>query len=312
MDQTTFLVKPNLRRKRKAARHTSNPWANKKFIIGGVILLALFVLQWVAPMFTDSTKALIGANTVNMVPVGVHATPALGFVPNEPGHVLGTDSQGRDIWVSLMVGIPMTLNVGLIGAGLGVAVGATLGFLAGLRRGALDALICMATDVGLAIPGLAVLVVVASYVNDMGVGGLGVVMALMAWPIPARVIRSQVLTLREAGYISMAKLSGSSTASLIFREMFPNMIPYIAATFVQTMSGVILVVTGLEALGLGNSRYSSLGGMISNALQGTAILRGMWWWWCSPVVVLIVIFLSLLAITLGLDQVVNPRLRKSS
>lgn len=289
-----------------------SPWANKKFVIGGSILLALFLLQWVSPLFISPDAALIGSSPVNMVPIGVDANPALGFAANVAGHPLGTDSQGRDIFTSLLTGIPQTLNVGLIGAGLGVLIGALLGFIAGIKPGWVDNLICTMTDVGLAIPGLAVLVVVASYITDVGVIGLGVIMAVMAWPLPARVIRSQVLSQRESGYVEMARLSGSSTLSIILREMVPNMLPYIAATFVQTMSGVILVVTGLEALGLTSGRYPSLGGMISAALQETAILRGMWWWWLSPVVVLIIIFLSLLATTLGMDQVANPKLRKAS
>lgn len=292
--------------------HARSPWVNKKLVIGSLILFLLVVMQWVTPLFMGFEKALIGAGPVNMVPLGVSANAELGFVPNEPEYLLGTDAQGRDIWTALLAGIPQTMNVGLIGAALGVIIGALLGFIAGLRRGWVDALICMLSDVGLAIPGLAVLVVVASYISDLGAFGLGLIMAIMAWPIPARVIRAQVLSLRESGYVSMAKLSGSSMLSIIVREMFPNLIPYVAATFVQTMSGVILVITGLEALGLGNTRLQSLGGMISAALQGSAILRGMWWWWLSPVVVLIIIFLALLATTLGLDQIANPKLRKKS
>ena len=312
MTQAQLVIDSQARVHSGPKRRSRNPWANKKFVIGGSILLALFVLQWVSPLFISPIGALIGSSPVNMVPIGVDADPALGFVPNELGHLLGTDSQGRDIVSSVLVGIPQTLNVGLIGAGLGVIVGALLGFIAGIKPGRIDSLICVMTDVGLAIPGLAVLVVVASYITDVGVIGLGVIMAVMAWPLPARVIRSQVLSQRESGYVEMARLSGSSTFSIILREMVPNMVPYIAATFVQTMSGVILVVTGLETLGLASGRFPSLGGMISAALEETAILRGMWWWWLSPVAVLIVIFLSLLATTLGMDQVANPKLRKSS
>ncbi|WP_426990371.1 ABC transporter permease [Pseudarthrobacter sp. Y6] len=312
MTQPDIVASTRLRAHSGAPRRLRSPWANKKLIFGSVVLVGLFVMQWVTPLFMSYDGALIGASTVNMVPFGVEVNAALGFFPNEPGHLLGTDSQGRDIFTALLVGIPQTLNVGLIGAGLGVVAGALLGFTAGMRPGRVDSLICLLTDVALSIPGLAVLVVVASYITDVGVVGLGVIMALMAWPIPARVFRSQVLSLRESGYVAMAKLSGSSVLSIIVREMVPNLIPYIGATFVQTMSGVILVVTGLEALGLGNGRYPSLGGMISAALEGTAILRGMWWWWLCPVAVLIAIFLSLLSVTLGLDQVVNPKLRKTS
>jgi peptide/nickel transport system permease protein len=289
-----------------------NPWLNRLLLLGLGVLLLMILLEWLAPLFVDPDDALIGAGANSMVPSGVQASVQDGFVANAGGHPLGTDGQGRDILASVLTGIPRTLEVGLIGAGIGVFAGVVLGFAAGLLRGWTDTVISTVTDVGLAIPGLAVLVVVASYVTDLGVLGLGLIMALFAWPIPTRVLRSQVLSLRERGYVSLARLSGAGTWSIMLREMLPNLLPYVAATFAQTVSGVILAVTGLEALGLASSRYPTLGSMISDALQGSAVFRGMWWWWASPVVALVVIFLALLAVMLGLDQVANPRLRKSA
>ncbi|TCO61104.1 ABC transporter permease [Actinocrispum wychmicini] len=289
-----------------------NPWLNRALLIGLGVLVVLFLMQWFGPLLVNPEDALVGAAPVGMVPTGMTADAVQGFTANSGGHPLGTDGQGRDILASIVVGVPRTLDVGLIGAGIGVALGIVLGFTAGLLRGWVDTVIGTITDVGISIPGLAVLVVVASYVTNLGVLGLGLVMALFAWPIPTRVLRAQVLTLRERGYVSLARLSGTSSIGIMFREMLPNMLPYIAATFAQTVSGVILAVTGLEALGLASSRYPSLGSMISNALQGSGIFRGMWWWWGTPVVTLMVIFLALLAVMLGLDRVANPRLRRAS
>ncbi len=134
-------------------------------------------------------------------------------------------------------------------------------------------------------------------------------LALFAWQGPTRVLRSQVLSLRERGYVRMARASGSSTFSIMFTEMLPNMMPYLASSFAGGLSGAILAATGLEALGLGPTRIPTLGMTIYYAIRGTAITRGMWWWWGMPIFVLVIIFIGLFLISIGLDEVANPRLR---
>lgn len=309
MTDTTAVAAPQVvaRRVRR-----DNPWRNAKLITGLAILAAILSLAIVGRFIVDRNEALIGANDVNVVPVGVTADPALGFKPNESSHPLGTDSEGRDMLAVIVVGAPRTLYIGILGAGLGVALGTLLGFVAGFRRGWVDGVITTGTDVMLTIPGLAVLVVIASFFSDMSTTMLGLVMALFAWPIPTRVLRSQVLTLRERGYVQMAQLSGASTLRITFGEMMPNLLPYLAATFTGTLAGVILAVTGLETLGLGSTRLPTLGTTVNSALQASAVFRGMWWWWGPPVVLLIVIFLSLFLMMVGLDEVSNPRLRKTA
>jgi peptide/nickel transport system permease protein len=159
------------------------------------------------------------------------------------------------------------------------------------------------------IPGLAVLVVIASYVTQLEVANMALIMALFAWPLPTRLIRSQVLSMRERGYIQMAQLSGASTLDIMFKEMMPNLLPYLAASLTGNVAGVILAATGVETLGLGPTRIPTLGMTINNALGSSAILRGMWWWWGPPIVMLIIIFVALFLMTIGLDEIANPRLR---
>ncbi|MFN8225000.1 MAG: ABC transporter permease [Gaiellales bacterium] len=297
---------------RTSRRSSESPWINTKLIIGVTVLAAVLSLAVLGRFIVGTDKALIGANDVNIVPIGINANPAFGFKPNTHGHVLGTDSQGRDTLAVVVVGAPRTLYIGLVGAGLGVAIGTLLGFISGFRRDWVDAVITTGTDVMLTIPGLAVLVVIASFFTDMSTTTLGLIMALFAWPIPTRVLRSQVLSLRERGYVQMAQLSGASTLRVTFGEMLPNLLPYLAATFTATLAGVILAVTGLETLGLGSTRLPTLGTTVNAALQASAVFRGMWWWWGPPVVLLIVIFLSLFLMMAGLDEVSNPRLRKAA
>ena len=145
--------------------------------------------------------------------------------------------------------------------------------------------------------------------RQLTVETMALLLALFAWPGPTRLIRAQVLTLRERGYVQMARLSGASTFAIMFKEMLPNMLPYLAASLVGNISGAILASTSLEALGLGPTRIPTLGMTIFYSIRGSGILRGMWWWWGFPIVVLVIIFTGLFLIATGLDEVANPRLR---
>ena len=138
---------------------------------------------------------------------------------------------------------------------------------------------------------------------------MALLLALFAWPGPTRLIRAQVLSMRESGYVQMAQLSGVSIAAIMFLEMMPNLLPYLAASFTGNVSANILAATALEALGLGPTRIPTLGMTIFYAIRGAALIRDMWWWWGFPIVMLIIIFSSLFLMTIGLDEIANPRLR---
>ena len=111
--------------------------------------------------------------------------------------------------------------------------------------------------------------------------------------------------------MTLAKISGSNPFDIMFKEILPNLLPYLAASFTGAVSGAILAATGLEVLGLGPSRLPTLGMTIFYSIRSSAILRDMWWWWGLPIAMLMIIFVSLFLITIGLDEVSNPRLRSS-
>ncbi|MCJ7700949.1 MAG: ABC transporter permease [Anaerolineales bacterium] len=224
-------------------------------------------------------------------------------------HPLGTESSGRDMLAVLLVGAPRSLLIGVVAAGIGMIVGIILGFTAGFMGGWVDSVIRTVADAFLTIPSLAVLIVISAFVALNNVMYMALLLALFAWPAPTRFIRSQVLTMRERGYVQMAQLSGASIISIMFLEMMPNLLPYLAASFTGNVSGSILAATGLEVLGLGPTRLPTLGITIFYAIRAAAILRSMWWWWGVPIVALIVIFSGLFLMTVGLDEIANPRLR---
>ena len=293
----------------RITRLRTSPWMNWKLLLGSGLLALMILMDFYGPLLWDTEMAKVGSAPTNMVPVWVEADKSLGFKEGSPEHPLGTESNGRDMLALLLVATPRSLKVGLIAATVGVMIGIILGFASGFIGGWLDTIVRILSDSWMTIPGLAVLIVIASYVEEFDINSMALLIALFSWPGPTRVIRSQVLTMRERGYVQMAQLSGASTPKIMFQEMMPNLLPYLAATFTAAVSGAILAATGLELLGLGPTRIPTLGMTISNALRSSAILRGMWWWWGFPIIMLVLIFMSLFLVTIGLDEIANPRLR---
>ena len=288
-------------------------WVNPTLLAGLALVLLVIVSEWTLPVFVDTDQIAVGSGPPSVVPsFGPTPDLAAGFVEATSDHPLGTDGRGRDMLAVLAVGTPRTFKIGLIGAGLGTLIGIVLGFSAGYMRGRVDMVLSTLTDTAMTIPGLAVLVVVASVVGEIGVLSMGLIMAAFAWPMPTRILRSQVLTMRDRRYVVMARMSGTTTPGVMFKEILPNLLPYVAASFTESVAGVILAVTSIETLGLGSRRLPTLGTTVNNALEGSAVFRGMWWWWLPPIFVLAVIFVGCLLLTNGLDRVANPRLRDES
>ncbi len=269
----------------------------------------VFLMGLLGPYVYNTKLALPASSPLNLPPAWGKANPALGFGKPTWDHPLGTESSGRDMLAVLIVGSPRSLRVGMIAAGVGVLIGVVLGFVAGFMGGWIDNVIRTLADAVITIPALAVLIVIAAFVKQVSPENMAILLAMLNWAGPTRLIRAQVLTLRERGYVQMARLSGASTFDIMFKEMMPNMLPYLASSFTGNVSGAILAATGLEVLGLGPTRIPTLGMTIFYAISAAAILRGMWWWWGIPILALIWIFSGLFQITIGLDEIANPRLR---
>ena len=285
-----------------------SPWLNPKLIAGFVLVMFVVLLGVIGPFFWDVTQARVASAPLNLPPIWVKDPPAI-FPDPDPAHPLGTESNGRDMLALLMAAAPGTLRVGLVAAGLGMAIGIVLGFSAGFLGGWWDALVRTIADAVITIPSLAVLIVISAFVRQIDLTNMALLLALFAWPGPTRLIRAQVLSMRERGYVQMARISGASTLDIMFKEMMPNLLPYLAASFSGNVSANILAATALEALGLGPTRIPTLGMTIFYSIRAASILRGMWWWWGFPILLLILIFTGLFLITVGLDEIANPRLR---
>jgi peptide/nickel transport system permease protein len=273
--------------------------ARNPFLIAGVILL-LFVILF-GPVMSNFVDA-----------DGVKVGSAMPDQPPSAEYPLGTDTVGRNILAVMVVGTPLTLRIGLIAGTIGLGLGTLFGFLAGYFGGWVDTVLKGAADVLLTVPGLLFLVVIATTLRGaVDVNMMAIVVALLAWMWPTRTIRSQVLTLRERQFVMVARLSGLNGFEIIVRELIPNLLPYLAASFVSAVSSAILASIGLEALGLGPQNVPTFGMTIYWSQYYTSVLRGIWWWWAPPIAMIIITFVGLFLLSMGLDQVANPKLRRA-
>ncbi|HVZ08181.1 ABC transporter permease [Rhodopila sp.] len=272
---------------------------NTSLMVGLVLLglLALFMIVGALTVDTSNAQAL--------------SVPALQ--PPSWDYPFGTDRQGRDLLAVMVAGTPLTLRIGFIAGFFGVGIGAVLAFTAAYYRGWVDTVIRGVADIGLTVPGLLVLIIIAVSIKSLlTVNEMALIVASLAWLNPTRTIRSQVLTLRERGFVEIARLNGLSGPEIIFQELMPNLLPYLAATLVASVSSAILASVGLEVLGLGPVEAPTLGMTLYWVNFNAAIINGWWWWWLAPLVVILVVFLGLFFLTVGLDEIANPRLRRAA
>lgn len=268
-------------------------------LVVGLALLAFLLLS-----------TAIGANFVNIQdarPISVRPLqPPSWELP------FGSDKQGRNLFAVMVTGTPLTLRIGLIAGFIGVGLGALIGFVSAYYGGWTDTILRGIVDIGLTIPGLMVLIIIAMMVpGGLSVDQMALVVASLAWLFPARTIRAQVLTLRERSYIQIARLSGMPGRMIILKEILPNLLPYLAASLVNAVAAAVLASIGLEVLGLGPMDAPTIGMTLFWIIYNAAVINGWYWWWIPPIVVIGVLFISLFLIAAGLDEVANPRLRRT-
>ena len=271
---------------------------NLSLVVGIVLLGLLALFVGIGHLVVDTSKS--------------RPLSAPAIRPPSADHPFGTDRQGRDLLATMVAGTPLTLRIGFIAGFLGVGIGSILGFVSAYYRGAVDSIIRGIVDIGLTVPGLLVLIIIAvSLRKGLTVDQMALIVASLAWLNPARTVRAQVLSMRERGYVEVARLSGMSGPEIIVKELMPNLLPYLAATLVNAVSAAILASIGLEVLGLGPIDSPTLGMTLYWVNFNAALINGWWWWWLAPIVIILVVFLGLFFLTVGLDEIANPRLRRA-
>jgi peptide/nickel transport system permease protein len=240
-------------------------------------------------------------------------------VPYGPSssHWLGTTLLGGDVWSELLNSTRPTLVVaflaGLVATALSVVVGVSAGYLGGNA----DEGLSLFSNVFLAIPGLPLLIVLASYVPgaDTSVIVIGLIVALTGWAFGSRVLRAQTLSLRNRDFVEAARVSGEGRLRIILVEVMPNLLPIIASSFLFTTLYAIGAYVALAFLGLAGVPTSSPPGpwnwgiMLQQVFDNNAVNTGYWWWWLPPGICIALVGTALALLNFGLDEFINPRLR---
>lgn len=269
---------------------------SKYFMAGLIIVLPIVVLGGVGPLFIPYEAAYIGLYTARL--------------PPSPEHVLGTDVLGRDVFAVLIHSISSSLQIGFISGFVDIMIGVFVGFLAGYKGGLTDSILMDITNIFLIIPTWPLLVVISTMVRVVTIPMVALILAAFSWPWGARLYRSQVLSLKERPFVEIARLSGMSDLDVVFREILPNVLSWLGVIFVGAVTWAMINEVSLEVIGLGPQGVTTIGIMLFWAIQWGSLFRGFWWCLFPPVLAIAGLFIGLQLVIIGMDQVLNPRLRK--
>lgn len=271
-------------------------YKNKPAFLGFIILLLFFFMATIGPIF---------------VPLDTSAHPEEMFQPPSLKHILGTDYAGRDIFSQIIHGSRSVLIVGVLAAIISVSVSILVGLLSGFMGGIVDWILMRITDIFLTIPSLPLLVVLAAFIRIGNPIVMSLVLSLTSWPGLARAIRSQTLSLKEREFIEAARVSGLSPIHIIFSELLPNMVSYIAISMIFAITQAVYAQVGLFFLGFAPFTSINWGVMLNFAVSQAGALyssRSVSYL-LSPIICISLLQISSVLFVRALEEIFNPRLR---
>jgi peptide/nickel transport system permease protein len=212
--------------------------------------------------------------------------------------------------VLIIYGFKQSLIIGLLTGTISLSIGLTLALISGYKGGFIDRLITSITDVILVIPLLPIIAILAVYSRRIDLISMCLIMGVLNWPWSTRTIRAQVLSLRERPFIELAKISNLSSLEIIFKEIMPNLLPYIYVGFANSIMAAIFTETGIRLIGVGPPELVTLGLIINFCIAFGYLAMQRYYAIILPILLLTSLFFSLNLINVGLDEVYNPRLKK--
>jgi len=269
---------------------------DKKALVGMIILLIFLLMATIGP---------------EVVPLDMRSHFAERFKPPSREHPLGTDYGGRDVLAMIIHGSRDVLSVAFLAALFTSIIAVAVGMVAGLKGGLTDAILSLAANAVLSIPSFPVMLILGSVFKITNAITFGIVLSIWSWGSLARAIRSQVLSLKEREFIEAARTLGLGTFHIVFRELLPNVMPYVAINFVDTMRGAIGFSVALMFLGLVPFSATNWGMMLNFAVRqsGAIYLPYAMCYVISPMAAIMLLELGGVFFAHGLDELLNPRLR---
>ncbi len=261
------------------------------FIFLSVVLI-MILLSFVSP--DDPHKTFV---------VAMDAPPSLE-------HIFGTSSRGQDIFWWMTFAVRNSLLLGLVTAAISRVIAIIVGLSAGYQGGWLDKVLMSINDSFVVMPLLPILILLGFLLRgQLNMVTLGLILGVFGWPWDARLIRSQVLSLKERSFSRTAVYSGTHPLSIMIHEHLPFVLPIVFATTINNMLWSIGMEVTLSILGLSDVSTPTIGTALFWANQHGALVAGVWWWIAAPVVVAVVLFLGLYLLFSSINEYIDPRTR---
>ncbi len=266
-----------------------------------------FLLVW------KSTPGKVGISiSAAIVLIAIFAPFIAPYPPNKPNvgphyggisssHLLGTDDIGEDIFSQLLWASRGSIFVGFFAGAISILLGVVVGLFSGYFGGRTDEALMRTTDVVLVLPLLPLLIVVASLFPS-SVYLVILIIGILSWPVTARVVRSQTLTLKSRPFVDALRLSGMNDLEIMFTVLLPNQLSLILSYGVFSAVTAVVIEAGLDFIGLGSINNLSWGIMLYFALSRNALLRGMWWWFLPPGFMIAIFGTGLILLGYGAEQ----------
>ena len=283
----------------------SNLWMlfkDSRVGILGVVILAIFFILAVSseipPRIDEMYQPLYGTDP-----------EIIGFTQPSLRHPMGTDFMGRDLFSQLLEGAKWGLIVGITAAAASVVVGTVVGLVSGYFGGVIDTILQRSADIVLTLPSIPLILVIGTALGRLSIWNIVILIGMLGWPSTSKVIRSQVLSLRERPFIESARISGASDGRIIFRHIAPNVLPLSFLYMTFGVTGAILTEAALSFIGLGDPSTVSWGMMLQWCFTSGYTFRAPFWL-LPPGLCITFLALSFYLIGIGTEQIINPRLRK--
>lgn len=264
---------------------------------GLVVLLLVIFVGIFAPVLAPYDPYKINLHATNQSPSEIH--------------LLGTDNLGRDVLSRLIIATRVSLTVGFLSVVGYIVIGLILGLLAGYYGKAVDSILGRITDAVLSFPPLVIILVTVSVVGP-GLGNVAIAIMLFRWPHASRIVRGEVLSLRERIFVRAAHSIGSKTNFILLRHIVPNVIPTLSVAATFGLAQVILLESGLSFLGAGVRPPMPSWGNMLMAAQSISVLRNMPWLWIPPGIMIVVVVLAINFVGDGLRDALDPKTKEQS
>jgi peptide/nickel transport system permease protein len=286
-------------------------------IVGLVgIFLLVRILGQLRTCISELRTSLVSSLSGSLVAIGlvIFVASAMLVITGNPTrypgfHILGTDQLGRDVFSQMVIGVRITLVIGFVATIITMSIGTLTGLIAGYYGGLADSLLMRLTDIFFVIPALVIMIILAAILPP-SVYTLIFVIGIFSWPSTARIVRGQVLSIKERTYVERVRSVGGSDVYIMGKHILPAVAPLIVANTVLVTAYAILSEVVLDFFGLGDPSMVSWGTMLYQAFGAGAMSSNLWWLVFPPGIAVVVLLMGVSMVGYAMDEIANPRLRR--